>query len=91
MVEQRFLRSPQSAAAPPPVLNPNRTRIEINGGEAVAKTMEIRHHYIEATTKICCINPAGAGPGYWQGHDAQHGLDAQAQMIFASRPGRWGR
>ncbi|MGD0209109.1 MAG: VacJ family lipoprotein [Verrucomicrobiota bacterium] len=84
MREQRFLRSPQSAAAPPPApaTSLNRTGIEIHWGEAVTKTMEIRHHYIEATTKICCINPAGAGPGYWQDHDAQHGLDAQAQKDF---------
>jgi len=55
MREQRFLRSPQSAAAPPPAPNSNRTRIEINWGEAVAKTIEIRHHYIEAATQARSI------------------------------------
>jgi hypothetical protein len=85
MVEQRFLRSPQSAAAPPPVPNSNRTGIQINWKEEVVKTIKIRHHHIEMAMKVCCIN---LKPGYWQGHDAQLALNAEAQMIFASRPGR---
>ena len=91
MVEQRFLRRSQSAAAPPlaTVTSLNRTGIEIHLGEVEAKTNEIRHHYyIEATTKVCCINPAGAGLGCRQGHDAQLALNAEAQKILASRPER---
>src|ERR1017187_1069437 len=33
-------------------------------------------------TKVCCINPAGAGPGCRQGHDAQLALNAEAQKDF---------
>jgi len=90
MREQRFLHSQRSAAGQPPApaTSLNRTRIEIHWGEAEAKTIKIRHHYIEAAARVCCINPAGAGPGCWQGHDAQLALDAQARMIFDSRPER---
>jgi len=90
MVEQQFLRRPQSAAAPPPApaTSLSRTGIKIHWGEVEAKSVKIRHHYGEAAAKVCCINPAGAGRGCRQGHDAQLALDAQAQIIFASRPGR---
>ena len=33
-------------------------------------------------TKVCCINPAGAGPGCRQGHDAQFALNTEAQKDF---------
>jgi ABC-type transporter lipoprotein component MlaA len=33
-------------------------------------------------TKVCYINPAGAGPGCRQGHDAQLALNAEAQKDF---------
>jgi hypothetical protein len=56
MAEQRVLRSLQSAAAPPPALNPNRTGIQINWKEGVLSTIKIRHRYIEMATKVCCIN-----------------------------------
>jgi hypothetical protein len=85
MREQQFFYSQRSVAAQPPPPNPNRTRIEINWGEAVAKTIEIRQQHNEMATKVCCINPAGAGPGYRQGHDAQLALAAEAQKIFTSR------
>jgi hypothetical protein len=87
MVELQILRSPQSAAQPPPP-NPNRTGIEINWGEAVAETIEIRHRHTEIATQGCGINPAGAGPGCRQGQDAQLALAGQVQKILASRPGR---
>jgi len=94
MVEQRFLCSPQSAATPPlppaPAPSLNRTGIEIHWGEAEAKTVTIRHHYNEAATKVCCINPAGAGPGCRQGLDAQLALDAQAQKDFPLTAGKAG-
>jgi hypothetical protein len=88
MAEQRFLRNPQSAAAPPPAtaMSLNRTGIEIHWVEAEAKTTEIRHHHIEAATKVCCINPACAEPGRWREHDAQFVL--ASNTIFVSRPGR---
>jgi len=67
----------------------NRIGIEIHWGEAEAKTVKIRHHYYyEAATKVCCINPAGAGPGCQQEQDAQFALDAEAQKFFSSRPER---
>src|ERR1035437_9543293 len=74
MREQRFLRSPQSAAAPPPAPNSNRTRIEINWGEAMAKTIEIRHHYIEAATQARSIY---LKPGCLQVRDLPCGIAAR--------------
>jgi hypothetical protein len=88
MREQQFFHSQRPVAAQPPPLNPNRTRIEINWWEVVAKTIEIRRHHNEMAAKVCCINPAGAGPDCRQGHDAQFALTAKAQKIFTSRPGR---
>jgi hypothetical protein len=85
MVEQRFFRSPQSAAASSPVPNSNQTRIEINCGEAVAETIEIWHHHIEMVAKARFIH---LKPDCRQGCDVQIALDAQAQKILASRPRR---
>jgi hypothetical protein len=85
MKEQRFLCSPQSAAAQPPPPNPNRTRIEIHWGEAVAKAIEIRFHHIEMATKVCCLH---LKPDCRQGYHAKLVLTAQAQKIFTSRPER---
>ncbi|MGD1087928.1 MAG: hypothetical protein ABR955_04285 [Verrucomicrobiota bacterium] len=85
MVEQRFFRSPQSAAASPPVQNSNRTRIEINSGEAVTETIEIWHHPIELVAKARFIHLKSDCP---QEEDVHIALDAQAQKILASRPGR---
>ena len=48
----------------------------------MVKTIKIRHHHIEMTTKVCYINPAGAGPGCRQGHAAQRALNAEAQKDF---------
>jgi ABC-type transporter lipoprotein component MlaA len=48
----------------------------------VVKTIKTRHHQIEMATKVCCINPAGAGPGCRQGHDAQFALNTEAQKDF---------
>jgi hypothetical protein len=87
MREQRFLHSSQSLAAQPPP-NLNRTGIQINWGKAVAETIEIRQRHAAMIARVCCINPADAGPGCRQESNAQFALDAQAQMIFASRPGR---
>jgi hypothetical protein len=86
MVEQRFLRSPQSVAAPPPVTSLNRTGIEICWEEAEAKSVKIRHHYNEAASKVCGLNPAGAGPGCRQGLAALLALNAEAQKV--SSPGQ---
>jgi hypothetical protein len=85
MREQRFFHSQRSAAAQPPPPNPNRTRIEINWGEAVAKPIEVWRHHNEMATKFCGIN---LKPGCRQGHDAQLALAAEAQKILASRPER---
>src|ERR1035438_4778347 len=82
MAEQRFLRSQRSAAAQPLAPNPNRTGIQINWREGVVKTIKTRHHHIEMATKVCCINPAGAGSGCRQGHDAQPALNTEAQKDF---------
>jgi hypothetical protein len=74
----------------------------------VAKTIEIRYHYIEAATqarfiylKQGCVQvrdlPCGiAGTATADAAEvipqgAQLALDAQAQMIFASRQRKWGR
>ena len=70
MREQRFLHSQRLAAAQPAPPNPSRTGIQINWVEAVAKTIEIWRHHNEMATKVCGINPAGAGPGCRQGRDA---------------------
>jgi hypothetical protein len=56
MREQRFFRSPQSAATQPPPPSQTQTRIEISWGEAVAKTIGIRRQHIEMATKVCGIN-----------------------------------
>jgi ABC-type transporter lipoprotein component MlaA len=48
----------------------------------VVKTIKIRHHHIEMATKVCYINPAGAGPGCRQGDAAQLALNAEAQKDF---------
>jgi len=85
MTEQQFLHSQQLLAAQLPPLNPNQTRIEINWGKAVAKTIEIRRHHNEMATKLCGTTFKA---GYQQGHDAQLALAAEAQQILASRPGR---
>jgi len=41
-------------------------------------------------TKVCCINPAGAGPGCRQGHAAQLALNAEAQKDFRRKAGKAG-
>ena len=87
MVEPRYLRS-QRLATTQPLPNPSRIGIQINWGKAVAETIEIRHRHAGMAKRVCCINPAGAGPGCRQESKVQFALDAQAQMIFASRPGR---
>jgi len=85
MAEQRFFRSPQTAAASLPVQDSNQTRIEINCGEAVAETIEIWHHHIQMIAKARFIH---LKPDCRQGCDLQIALDAQARKILASRPGR---
>jgi len=84
MVEPRYLRS-QRLATTQPLPNPSRIGIQINWGKAVAETIEIRHRHAGMAKRVCCINPAGAGPGCRQESKVQFALDAQAQMIFASK------
>jgi hypothetical protein len=88
MREQRFSHRHQSAAALR-APNSNLAGIQINWVEAVAGTIEIRHDYIEAATKVCGINFKA---GYRQGYDAEPALTAEAQpeaqQILVSRPGR---
>jgi hypothetical protein len=54
MVEQQFLRSPQSVAARPPALSPDRIRIQINFEKAAAKTIDIQPLHFEMTAKTFC-------------------------------------
>ena len=56
----------------------------------MVKTIKTRHHHIEMATKVCCINPAGAGPGCRQGHAAQLALNAEAQKDFRRKAGKAG-
>ena len=81
MAEHRFLRNPQSAAAPPQ----NRTGIPINWKEGAVITIKIRHHPAETAMKVCSIH---LKPGWPPGHDARLALDAEAKTRSASRPER---
>jgi ABC-type transporter lipoprotein component MlaA len=48
----------------------------------VVKTIKIQHYHNKMAAKVCCTNPAGAGPGCWQGHDAQLASDRPSPNDF---------
>lgn len=88
MAKQLSLGDPQSAAVPPLGPNSNQTRIKIHWVEAVAKSIELRHHSVEVAT----LTRFNYLKSVWQqGPASRLVLVAQDPMILASRPGRWGR
>jgi hypothetical protein len=84
MKEPRFLNIQRFAAEQSPMPNSNRIRIEITWEELGARRVRIRYDYIKALTQARFIHPKQRSR---QGHNAQFALDAQARMIFNSRPG----
>jgi hypothetical protein len=85
MKEQRFLRSLQVAVPRPLAPNSNRTGIQINWVEAMAKIIEIRHHAVEAATKPRFIHLKQTCR---QELAAQFASDVLAQMMLALTPER---
>jgi hypothetical protein len=80
MVERRFLRRPQNAAA----TNSNRTSIDIHWREGVAQGIEIRQRSIEAATEMRFIY---LRTGRLRSGDVPLAFFARASMVFAEKAG----
>jgi hypothetical protein len=88
MREQPDLGNPQSVAVRPLGPNSNPTRIKIHWVEAVAKSIELRHHDVEAAT----LDRFNDLKSSWQpGRASRLGWVAQDPMNFAAWQRRWGR
>jgi hypothetical protein len=85
MSEQPFYHGQRSAAeqAMPPTQS-NRTGIKVTWNEGIAAAIKIQHQPVVMMRKVHGMH---LQPRRGQGLDAQLALNAELQMIFASRQG----
>ena len=86
MREQPFYHDQRSAAeeAPAPTAQLNRAAIQISWNEGAVTAIKIEHQAGDLAWKVGWIQ---FKPDSRQGLDAQSALNAELQMIFASRQG----